>query len=183
VTLAIRPAHSALLASIRQAPGSPRVVVIGAVAVGHHIPLARETGDVNLAIVAEETEVEAILTDAGWDREKSAKHRWRHGESESIVDILPASPRILRDGRLRFEGDERELDMVGFDLSAISPASSTTRSTIGTSGGGRSRSTSSTTRTRARSSPVVSSRRSLATIIARRSRSSSSEWRRRPGLP
>ena len=75
VTLAIRPAHSALLASIRHAPGSPRVVVIGAVAVGHHIPLARETGDVDLATVAEETEVKAILTAANWVREKNAKQR------------------------------------------------------------------------------------------------------------
>lgn len=88
MTLAIRPAHSALLASIRQAPGSPRVVVIGAVAVGHHIPLARETGDVDLAIVAEEAVVDAILTGADWVREKSAKQRWRHEESESIVDVV-----------------------------------------------------------------------------------------------
>jgi predicted nucleotidyltransferase len=116
VTLAIRPAHSALLHSIREAPGSPRVVVIGAVAVGHHIPLARETGDVDLAIVAEEAVVEAILIGADWVRERGATQRWRHEESESIVDVLPATSRILRDGRLRFDGDGRELSMVGFDL-------------------------------------------------------------------
>jgi hypothetical protein len=95
VTLAIRPAHSALLHTIREAPGSPRVVVIGAVAVGHHIPLARETGDVDLAIVAEEAVVEAILTGADWVRERGATQRWRHEESEmsSSIGALPARSR------------------------------------------------------------------------------------------
>ena len=115
MTLAIRPAHAALLASIRQAPGSPRVVVIGAVAVAYHVPLGRETGDVDLVIVAEEPEVAAILTTADWVQE-NATQRWRHEESASIVDVLPATPRILRDGRLRFEGGGTELCMVGFDL-------------------------------------------------------------------
>ena len=114
--LAIRPAHSALLASIRQAPGSPRVVVIGAVALLHHVPLYRETGDVDLAIVAEEIVVKAILTATEWVRDERAKQRWRHEASDSIVDIMPATSRILRDGHVRLEGDAKEMSMVGFDL-------------------------------------------------------------------
>jgi predicted nucleotidyltransferase len=116
VKLAIRSAHSALLASIREAPGSPRVVVIGATAVLHHLSPYRETGDIDLAIVAEEGEVKAILAAAAWVRDDHAKQRWRHEASDSIVDILPATSRILRDGRLRFEGDDMDLSMVGFDL-------------------------------------------------------------------
>lgn len=116
MTLAIRPPHAALLSVIRQAPGSPRVVVIGAVAISHHLRLGRETGDVDLAIVAEEPVVTAILTETDWERDERVKQRWRHEESGSVVDVLPATPRILLDGHVRLDGDDRVMSMIGFDL-------------------------------------------------------------------
>ena len=116
MSLAVTPAHLALLANIRRSPLSPRVVVIGAVAVLHHLRLRRDTGDIDLAVVAEETQCIAILTSAGWRRDSHAKQRWRHDESESIVDVLPASARIIQEGHVRLQGDDKELSMVGFDL-------------------------------------------------------------------
>jgi len=116
VSLAITPAHSALLASIQRAPGAPRVVVIGATALLHHISLGRVTGDIDLAIVAEEEEINELIASAGWTRDERAKQRWRHAESNDVVDLLPATPRIIREGRVRLQGDEKEMSMIGFDL-------------------------------------------------------------------
>lgn len=116
MTLAIRPAHFALLASIRRAPEAPRVVVIGATALLHFLALPRTTSDVDFAIVAEQEEVEAMIGGAGWTRDKTATHRWRHAESQSIIDVLPTPPRVLSAGRLQFDDGEKEMSMIGFDL-------------------------------------------------------------------
>lgn len=82
----------------------------------HHLGAHRETGDVDLAIVAEEREVVELIDAAKWKRDERRKHRWRHEPTHSIVDVLPASPRIIEAGRLQFEGDDMELSMIGFDL-------------------------------------------------------------------
>jgi len=116
MTLTIRPAHTALMAHIREAPSSPRFVVIGAVAVAHHVGLGRETGDVDLAIVAEEKEIKTLLEQASWLRETTRTQRWRHKDSDSMVDVLPATARIIKGGQVQFPGDNRILSMVGFDL-------------------------------------------------------------------
>ena len=56
MTLAIRPAQATLLAALRRA-GQPRFVVIGATALHHHVPLRRQTADVDLAVVADPEEI------------------------------------------------------------------------------------------------------------------------------
>lgn len=118
--LGLRSTHSELLVRIRESPGSPRVVLIGAAALVCQIPLGRETGDVDLAIAAEQPFFNAVLHGAGWSQDKHAKHRWRHDDGDSVVDVLPATARILQAGRVRLEGDDREMNMVGFDLALSS---------------------------------------------------------------
>src|SRR5690348_17206068 len=116
MTLAVTPTHIELLTKIRSARGRPRVVVIGAAAIQHHVVLPRVTADVDLAIVAEPNEVDRLVEKAGWVRDGRATQRWRHPTTENIVDVLAATERILRQGHMRVDGDQKEMSMVGFDL-------------------------------------------------------------------
>jgi predicted nucleotidyltransferase len=113
VTLTVAPPHTSLLAALRRAK-KPRFVVIGAVALDHHVPLARRTGDVDLAIVAEADEIHALLTKHGWEADKRKSQRWRDAGGHEI-DVLPATPRLLRAGSVDFDG-ESTMSLVGFDL-------------------------------------------------------------------
>jgi predicted nucleotidyltransferase len=113
VTLNVAPPHARLLAALRRAK-KPRFVVIGAVALDHHVPLARRTGDVDLAIVAEAEEILALLAKHGWMPDKRKTQRWTDAGGEKI-DVLPASPRLLKAGSVEFDG-ESSMSLVGFDL-------------------------------------------------------------------
>jgi hypothetical protein len=81
MTLPVSPAHARLLAALSRGKDRPRFVIIGAVALGHHISLPRATADVDLALVAELDEVDSILTMAGWRRDGRMPQRW-HDEDE-----------------------------------------------------------------------------------------------------
>ena len=113
MTLAITPAQAELLVALRGV-GSPRVVVIGATALHHHVKLSRLTADIDLVIVAELAEISDLLASHRWERDKRMWQRWYRDGSQ--LDVLPATPRVLEAGVVRVEGDDREMSMVGFDL-------------------------------------------------------------------
>ena len=113
MTLAITPVQAELLVALRRR-GSPRLVVIGATALHHHVNLPRPTADIDLVIVAELQEISELLASHGWERDKRTWQRWFRDGSQ--LDVLPATPRVLEAGVVRVEGDEREMSMVGFDL-------------------------------------------------------------------
>lgn len=115
MTLAISSAHSDLLLAIGRSQGAPRVVVIGAAALGHHVPLTRTTADVDFVVVADAIEISALLDSLAWRRDPKQKQRWRdrHG---NMVDVLPATADVIAAGTVTLENDERVLSTVGFDL-------------------------------------------------------------------
>lgn len=115
MTLAISPAHCGLLLGLRRADPPRRVVVIGAAALGHHIPLARTTADVDLVIVADAAETNALLGSLGWKRDQQHRQRWRDGLA-NIVDALPATAEVIESGEIALDGRERVMSTVGFDL-------------------------------------------------------------------
>ncbi len=123
----LTPAHATLLTSILEQPDAPRVVVIGAAAILHHVPLKRFTDDLDLAIVADERAVNELLASANWERDQKALQRWRAPDGNAIVDALPASPEIIEAGSVRLDGDDKEMSMVGFDLAIADTVERTER--------------------------------------------------------
>lgn len=113
MTLGLAPSHARLLADLRAA--GHRFVVIGAIAVGHHVDLERKTSDVDLALVAAPGDVDAILRDFGWTRDPKIRQRWVDAQGMR-VDVIPTTPELIETGRVRFDDDEKELCLVGFDL-------------------------------------------------------------------
>ena len=114
MTLAIRPAQATLLAALRRAR-RPRFVVIGATALHHHVPLRRQTADVDLAVVADPEEIAAVLrSQRGWTPDPAHADRWKNGDER--LDVVPASSALVEAGVVRFERSGKELSLVGFDL-------------------------------------------------------------------
>jgi predicted nucleotidyltransferase len=113
VTLAIAASHATLLANLRAA--GHRFVVIGAIAVSHHVGLERETFDVDLVLVAAPNDVDSILRGFGWERHPKIRQRWVDAEGMR-VDVIQATPELLKAGQVRFDDDDKELSLVGFDL-------------------------------------------------------------------
>jgi predicted nucleotidyltransferase len=114
MTLAVRPAQASLLAALRRA-GQPRFVVIGATALHHHVPLRRQTADVDLAVVADPAEIAAVLrSQRGWTPDSAHADRWQNGDER--LDVVPATSALVEAGVVRFERNGKELSLVGFDL-------------------------------------------------------------------
>jgi predicted nucleotidyltransferase len=113
--LAISPAHCDLLLALARSEPARRVVIIGAAALGHHVPLVRGTADVDLVIVAEAEEIAVLLASLGWERDATQKQRWRD-RGHNAVDVLPASASVIAAGKVTLADDERVLSTVGFDL-------------------------------------------------------------------
>jgi predicted nucleotidyltransferase len=114
MTLALRPAQANLLAALRRA-GRPRFVVIGATALHHHVPLRRQTADVDLAVVADPEEIATVLrAQRGWTPDPAHADRWKNGDER--LDVVPASSALVEAGVVRFERSGKELSLVGFDL-------------------------------------------------------------------
>jgi predicted nucleotidyltransferase len=111
--LAITRTQAELLLALRR-EGSPRLVLIGATALHHHVSLPRLTADIDLVIVAELKEISELLTSHHWERDKKMWQRWYRYDSQ--IDVLPATARVLEAGVVRVEGADREMSIVGFDL-------------------------------------------------------------------
>lgn len=96
------------------------VVLIGALAVGHHIPMDyRDTSDVDLALSISMDEfpgpmVGAEAKRAGWSEHKKMEHRFFSPDDEPI-DLLPAGPDALKAGFVEWPKGFR-MSVVGFDL-------------------------------------------------------------------
>jgi len=114
MTLPISTEYARELARLGKHEAQPDFVLIGAAALGHHVPLRRTTSDVDLALVVAPDEIEAMLTSLGWTRHASTKHRW-HGPDGFRADVLPATPDLIRAGHVRFDRDST-MSLVGFDL-------------------------------------------------------------------
>ncbi len=114
MTLPVSPAHARLLAALSQGHGGRRFVIIGAVALGHHIALPRATADVDLALVAELDEFDSILGKAGWVPDPRTPQRWCDHDGNK-ADVVPATPRLVQEGSISF-GRGTKMSLVGFDL-------------------------------------------------------------------
>jgi predicted nucleotidyltransferase len=125
VTLAITSEQVTALAELRRRYPDLQMVLVGAAALQFHVELRRVTRDIDLAVVAEATDLASLLTGLGWlQLERDPSHRWRRqgrtttssASGEVVADFLPATEAILRSGAFRAKPDDEPMSMVGFDL-------------------------------------------------------------------
>ena len=115
MTLPIAPSHARQLAALRVAAPTTRVVVVGAAALGHHLPLDRDTKDIDLALAVEQNEVAPLMARVCWEPDRREAQRW-NGPDAFRVDIVPATPALIRAGKVQLAGGHHTLSLVGFDL-------------------------------------------------------------------
>lgn len=115
MSLPISLPHARQLAALRNAAPTIRVVVVGAAALGHHLPLLRDTKDVDLALAVAADEIEPMLVALGWTRDRNEVQRW-NGPAGFRADVVPAAPELIRLGEVRLDGGARRMSLVGFDL-------------------------------------------------------------------
>jgi predicted nucleotidyltransferase len=93
------------------------IAIIGAAALLCFIDIGRFTRDIDLVVALDLEEFAAFsdsLRSRGWRREKRSEHRW-HGPNDSILDLLPAGPKLRRAGRVVWPASDFEMSLVGFE--------------------------------------------------------------------
>lgn len=96
---------------------SAEMAIIGAVALLWFIDLRRFTRDIDVVIALDLEDFRALsseLKEQGWIQEPSREHRWR-GPKRSVVDLLPAGPRLRAAKRIVWPESQFEMSLVGFE--------------------------------------------------------------------
>lgn len=114
MSLELSPAQCREIKRLREAAPEVQCVIIGAVAVNHHVPLPRSTGDVDLVLALNAADLRQLLVRLGWKQHAKMKQRWT--AEGFIADVLPASPELIAAGAVSLDDDERQMSLVGFDL-------------------------------------------------------------------
>lgn len=115
MSLPISQAHGVQLAALVGAAPEVRVVVVGATALGYHLPLPRDTKDVDLAVAVAVDEVPPLMAAVGWTRDPDEIQRW-NGPGAFRADVVPASDELVERGEVRLDAGARCMSLVGFDL-------------------------------------------------------------------
>jgi predicted nucleotidyltransferase len=107
-----RPQQNAL-AQLGELWSEREFVLIGASALQIHIPLNRNTRDLDVSLAVDLDEFPAGLNDlAGWTQTPEREHAWL-GPGDVRVDVLPAGPKATAVGYVQWPGGSR-MSVVGF---------------------------------------------------------------------
>jgi predicted nucleotidyltransferase len=93
------------------------MVIIGAAALLCFIDIRRFTRDIDLVLALDLEGFAAFadeLRSLGWTQEERREHRWR-GPSGSIIDLLPAGPKLRQARRIIWPKSDFEISLVGFE--------------------------------------------------------------------
>jgi predicted nucleotidyltransferase len=96
---------------------SADLVMIGAAALLCFIDLGRFTRDIDLVIALDLAELCAFsseLKKQGWTQERGREHRWR-APKRSIVDLLPAGPKLRATKQIVWPESQFAMSLVGFE--------------------------------------------------------------------
>lgn len=112
----LTPFQAAALAAIRAAWPDTEAILIGALALGHHIPMDhRTTDDLDLAIAVPIEDFPGPLSSLeGWRRDARMEHRFFSSDGQ-MVDVLPAGESLIEKGYIDWPSGER-MSLIGFDL-------------------------------------------------------------------
>jgi predicted nucleotidyltransferase len=112
----LEPQHARALQSLKRQLGDPRVVLVGGVAIALHTGMPwRQTKDLDLAAAVDPNALAGLRPEHGWQRDPSIEHRWSF-ERATLVDVLPASPSALANGRVVSPRSGAVMNLVGLDL-------------------------------------------------------------------
>jgi len=113
---AFNSAHIQTLLALRKGVPNARTVLVGAAALACQIEMRwRKTNDLDLTVVAEETDLARLLRGLGWKRHERFEQRWTSRQGV-VVDALPAAPSSLVEGKIIFAESGHVMSLVGFDL-------------------------------------------------------------------
>jgi predicted nucleotidyltransferase len=93
------------------------IAIIGAAALICFVDIGRFTRDVDLVVALDLEDFQAFadeLRTLGWSQEERREHRWR-GPTGSMIDLLPAGPRLREAKRITWPESGFEMSLVGFD--------------------------------------------------------------------
>lgn len=109
------PACTAL-ATFRDAFGHDGFVLVGASALSCHVEMTwRATRDLDLAVAASRDDIVERLQQAGWSRDTRFEIRWL-ALGGPRVDVIPATPELIRAGAVDLPDAGMRMSLVGFDL-------------------------------------------------------------------
>jgi predicted nucleotidyltransferase len=92
-----------------------KLVLVGAAAVGCHVPMTwRQTHDIDIVVLADIESTTTALRAIGLVRHARLEHRW-YSESGVQLDVLPASAADLARGKLVWQSGH-VMSLEGFDL-------------------------------------------------------------------
>jgi predicted nucleotidyltransferase len=101
------------LAQLAELWSEHQFVLIGASALQVHLPLNRNTRDLDISLAVDLDEFPAGLGDlAGWKQTPEREHAWL-GPGDVRVDVLPAGPKVTAVGYVQWPSGSR-MNMVGF---------------------------------------------------------------------
>ncbi len=110
------PAQTETLLALRKGLPEVRTVLVGAAALACQMDMRwRKTNDLDLTVVAEESDLANRLRGLGWKRHERFEQRWTSKQGV-VVDALPAAPANLAEGKLVFAESGHVMSLVGFDL-------------------------------------------------------------------
>lgn len=115
----LTPAQLKDLAQLHSVAGqfAADVAIIGAAALLCFVDIGRFTRDIDLVVALDLEDFAAFadeLRTRGWTQEVRREHRWR-GASGSIIDLLPAGPRLRQAKRITWPDSDFEMSLVGFE--------------------------------------------------------------------
>jgi predicted nucleotidyltransferase len=93
------------------------IAIIGAAALICFVDIGRFTRDIDLVVALDLEDFQEFADDLlnlGWSREERKDHRWR-GPSGSLIDLLPAGPRLREAKQITWPESGFEMSLVGFD--------------------------------------------------------------------
>jgi predicted nucleotidyltransferase len=114
MTLPISIEHARELARLVEHETRPELVLVGAVALGNHLPLQRTTADIDLALLVSPADIVPLLTTLGWRRDEHMRQRW-YGPAHFRADIIPATRELVATGTVQID-EGATMSLVGFDL-------------------------------------------------------------------
>ena len=93
------------------------IAIIGAAALLCFVDIGRFTRDIDLVVALDLEDFRTFADELrvlGWTREERREHRWC-GPSGSLIDLLPAGPKLRQAKRITWQESGFEMSLVGFD--------------------------------------------------------------------